>query len=274
MLCGQHALNNLLQEPIFSPVDLSEIAQDLDAQERKFMMESGSSTPDAIKFMNEQSGNVDNSGNFSIQVLRAAIQRSNQINLVSLLADKGLQNQDVSTEQGFIVNRSAHWFTIRKINKTWWNLNSTLELPEVITEFYLSAFLNQLVGDGYTVFAAKGKLPTAGKKPFEARSSERSKWYTEHELMTKGGKTIEAFPGEGRRLTEKKASMIGGSSSSNNDNDDPELAFAIALSQAEGNSNSSIGNYGTSSNGGISNEQIEKNEMKRRRLEALNRRGL
>ena len=37
MLCGQHCLNNLLQGPYFSAMDLANIAHDLDAREREFM---------------------------------------------------------------------------------------------------------------------------------------------------------------------------------------------------------------------------------------------
>jgi ataxin-3 len=108
-LCGQHALNNLLQESVFTPVDLAEIAQDLDRQERKLMMEGNKN--DAMKFLAESSGNVDESGNFSIQVLRVAIQRSHGIDLISWTANNGNYKTKITDEQGFIINRSAHWFT-------------------------------------------------------------------------------------------------------------------------------------------------------------------
>ena len=68
-LCGQHCLNNLLQGAFFSPADLADIAAELDALERQMMLEAGVDTPEAIAFLAEESGNVDNSGNFSIQVL-------------------------------------------------------------------------------------------------------------------------------------------------------------------------------------------------------------
>ena len=36
-----------------------------------------------------------------------------------------------STEvEGFICNRAAHWFAIRKINGLYWNLDSMKEKPE------------------------------------------------------------------------------------------------------------------------------------------------
>jgi hypothetical protein len=37
LLCGQHCLNNLLQQPIFNFVDLSNIAIELDETEKKMM---------------------------------------------------------------------------------------------------------------------------------------------------------------------------------------------------------------------------------------------
>ena len=40
LLCGQHALNNLVQDCVFTPVALAEIAQQLDQMELTFMAES------------------------------------------------------------------------------------------------------------------------------------------------------------------------------------------------------------------------------------------
>ena len=66
-LCGVHCLNALLQGPLFSAVDLGQIAQDLDALERTFMSESGIESEDYKKFIEEDSGNVSSDGFFSIQ---------------------------------------------------------------------------------------------------------------------------------------------------------------------------------------------------------------
>lgn len=301
MLCGQHALNNLLQESIFTPIDLAEIAQGLDAQERAFMTVDGNMTPDAMKFLSESSGNVDESGNFSIQVLRAALQQSHAIELISWTADGGNQSSEMTAEKGFIVNRSSHWFTVRKIKTRWWNLNSTLERPEPITEFYLTAFLSQLIGDGYSVFQAKGKVPVAGVKPFGSSSTASTKWYSEKDLVTKNGPTAEgatSFPGEGRRLVGKKSSnsaieiddpdflynqairaSVGDShyQSQMEDDDDPELAMAIALSRAETGSISEIDAVASAAFDnprGLTGDALAKELMKQKRLEALNRRGL
>ena len=300
MLCGQHALNNLLQESLFTPVDLAEIAQGLDAQERAFMTVDGVMTPEALKFLSEKSGNVDESGNFSLQVLRAALQASHDIQLVSWTSDRGDEQTEMTEEHGFIINRSSHWFTVRKIKSRWWNLNSTLDLPEVITEFYLTAFLSQLIGDGYSVFQAKGKVPPAGTKPFGTSSNSSTKWYTEKVLLSKVGGPAEAassFPGTSRRLVDRKPApplddpndpdflyneAIRASKGDSNFNDyqfegddDPELAMAIALSTSDINTTViAESTAGTTHGSKPSSEASAKDIMRQKRLDALSKRGL
>eukprot|EP01031_Cornospumella_fuschlensis_P036483 gene36483-44260_t len=150
-LCGQHCLNNLLQGPFFTAVDLATIAQDLDEQERLL------GNQDSLR----ASANVDNSGNFSIQVLRTALQSFSGIDLRVWFQKSG-HDADPTQQKGFIVNRSEHWIAIRKIHGRWWNLNSTNERPELVSEFYLSALLQQLRDDNFTVFIADGDLPHQG----------------------------------------------------------------------------------------------------------------
>ncbi len=67
-LCGRHCLNSLLQGPYFSDFDLAEIAHRLDDSERALMLAEGADTADAIRFIAEDSGNVDEAGNFSVSV--------------------------------------------------------------------------------------------------------------------------------------------------------------------------------------------------------------
>uniref|UniRef100_A0A8C6SS46 ubiquitinyl hydrolase 1 n=1 Tax=Neogobius melanostomus TaxID=47308 RepID=A0A8C6SS46_9GOBI len=61
-LCAQHCLNNLLQGEYFTPVDLSSIAHQLDEEEREYRT-----------FLQQPSGNMDDSGFFSIQVISNAL---------------------------------------------------------------------------------------------------------------------------------------------------------------------------------------------------------
>lgn len=60
-LCGLHAMNTLLQEPVFSAYDLADIARELDEKERNIMMEGGNMTAETLRFLSESSGNVSNS---------------------------------------------------------------------------------------------------------------------------------------------------------------------------------------------------------------------
>lgn len=56
--CGVHAINTVLQAPIFTEWDLGEIAQQLDRLERDLMAAAGTESADFAKFMAEGSGNV------------------------------------------------------------------------------------------------------------------------------------------------------------------------------------------------------------------------
>mmetsp|Transcript_7851 Transcript_7851/g.12690 ORF Transcript_7851/g.12690 Transcript_7851/m.12690 type:complete len:270 (+) Transcript_7851:18-827(+) len=156
-MCGQHCLNNLLQGPYFQPQDLAVIANELDDAERKLVGgELG------------KSNNVDDSGNFSIQVLKEALMKSYNLNLsqdVSTLEstmerlnnfqDDNIEGKDV----GFVCNLREHWFAIRSIRGKLWNLNSMEQRPQKIGLFYLSAYIGQLRAEGYSIFVVDGDIP-------------------------------------------------------------------------------------------------------------------
>lgn len=73
-LCAQHCLNSLLQGDYYSAVDLAQIAEQLDTQERIHMSEAGTSSSDYQRFLSQESSNYDDSGFFSIQVLQKALE--------------------------------------------------------------------------------------------------------------------------------------------------------------------------------------------------------
>ena len=62
------------------------------------------------------------SGNYSIQVLVEALK---EYKLEMIPIKVIAKNEDLTTKTGFICNSQAHWFTIRKIDNVWYNLNST-----------------------------------------------------------------------------------------------------------------------------------------------------
>ncbi|GMH83872.1 hypothetical protein TL16_g09743 [Triparma laevis f. inornata] len=112
----------------------------MDQREMKVIEEaSGKDSNDYRKRKAEGSGNVDASGNFSIEVLRSALQ-THSLTLVSYMSEAVKTSSiDLTSRTGFILNRDHHWFTIRQINNNFWNLNSMLEKPETISHFKLAA---------------------------------------------------------------------------------------------------------------------------------------
>ncbi|XP_074852723.1 ataxin-3 isoform X4 [Carettochelys insculpta] len=158
-LCAQHCLNNLLQGEYFSPVELSSIAQQLDEEERMRMAEGGVSSEEYRTFLQQPSGNMDDSGYFSIQVISNAL----KVWGLELILFNSPEYQrlgiDPINERSFICNYKEHWFTVRKLGKQWFNLNSLLMGPELISDTYLALFLAQLQQEGYSIFVVKGDLP-------------------------------------------------------------------------------------------------------------------
>lgn len=65
------------------------------------------------------------------------------------------------TQKCYICNYNEHWFAIRKIGQQWFNLNSLLSGPELISDTYLSLFLTQLQKEGYSIFIVNGELPAS-----------------------------------------------------------------------------------------------------------------
>eukprot|EP00743_Colponemidia_sp_Colp-15_P009742 GILK01010662.1.p1 GENE.GILK01010662.1~~GILK01010662.1.p1 ORF type:complete len:384 (+),score=73.87 GILK01010662.1:33-1184(+) len=162
-LCGVHCLNTLLQGPYFTEIDLAQVAQSFDEKEKQLMMESGMESNDFLKYMAEESGNVADDGNYSIQVLSEALKNIADVTMFPVDHPQvaGVLSNPTN-EKAFICNLREHWFTILHVNGVWYNLNSLNKAgPEVISEFYLSAFLNALKLEGYSIFVVRGQLPSA-----------------------------------------------------------------------------------------------------------------
>lgn len=50
--------------------------------------------------------------------------------------------------KAYICNYKGHWFTIRKLGSQWFNLNSMLSGPQLISDTYLAMYLAQLLQEG------------------------------------------------------------------------------------------------------------------------------
>lgn len=214
LLCGQHALNNLAQSgEVFTPYELAAIAQQLDAMELQFMAQSnegGVKSPDYMKRLMEGSYHVDATGNFSIEVLKAALQHRYGISLPHL-SHKDLEGKEITEFQGFLCHKSDHWFAIRQIGGRFWNLNSTLELPVVISHFKLAIEMAAWQNEGYTIFCIPSGLPDGGLKPTLGHtiSSNNNWWHRMSDLLS--GKSSGKDPwenlGSGMRLDGKQTTI-------------------------------------------------------------------
>ncbi len=223
-LCAQHCLNSLLQGDYFTAVDLANIAHELDAIERTFMSEAGTATTDYARFLAQESSNYDDTGFFSIQVLQKALE-SWTIELIpftSQSSDYAVHARLHPTEQtAFICHFKHHWYTIRKIGFYWFNLNSLLKQPELISDTYLSMLLSQLENDGYSIFIVKGELP---------RNAVAETNLTERPLNVK---EILAAQTVKKKRGHKSNRASGSNDESNGDFDDEELKKAIKMSLYE-----------------------------------------
>lgn len=160
-LCAQHCLNVLLQGEYFNAVDLATLANALDEEERRRMEEGGINTEEYQRFLEQPSGNMDDSGYFSVQVISSALRVWN-LELIPYSGQEAVSQAaraDPRAQKAFICNYRNHWLTIRKLGQQWFNLNSLLSGPELISDTYLSIFLAQLMEEGYSIFVVIGSLP-------------------------------------------------------------------------------------------------------------------
>jgi len=148
-LCGLHAINSLLQGPVFDETRLNLIGNSLFTREKR-------------RRYNEQfiaNHYYNKFGDYSIDVLREALQLEDislrRINDLSALADA----------QAFIIHSNDHWFSLRKFHGHWVNLNSTLDRPAVIEHIPIQSFVNSLTDP--SVYVIDGDLPELDYLPTE-----------------------------------------------------------------------------------------------------------
>ncbi|XP_039286661.1 ataxin-3 isoform X2 [Nilaparvata lugens] len=205
-LCAQHCLNALLQGAYFTPVDLATLGQQMDDEERMRMAESGVDTDEYRRFLQQPSGNMDDSGYFSVQVINSAL----HVWGLELVPYESSESRAVMAQQNptemnaYICNYRDHWFTIRKLGHQWFNLNSLLKGPELISDTYLSLFLAQQQQEGYSIFVVLGDLPAC----------------TADEML----RLMPAVAGQGHRLGGR------GPGAAVEAEQDPELAAALRIS--------------------------------------------
>eukprot|EP00455_Lapot_gusevi_P005087 TRINITY_DN12143_c0_g1_i2.p1 TRINITY_DN12143_c0_g1~~TRINITY_DN12143_c0_g1_i2.p1 ORF type:complete len:289 (+),score=66.36 TRINITY_DN12143_c0_g1_i2:59-868(+) len=188
--CGVHCLNNLLQGAYFTEIDLSQIALELDETERQLMAEQGIDSAEYLRFVAEDSENVNLGGNFSIQVLNKALGVFN-LNAINILSEEAKEaRRDPLQEEAFICNLESHWFAIRKIDRTFFDLNSLSENgPTVISPFFLNAFFDQLQMEGWSIFVVRGNFPPRNTAPVG-----QGVWYDMNMIRRSGPRNADVPP--------------------------------------------------------------------------------
>jgi len=244
-LCGVHCLNTLLQGSYFTEIDLAMIAQELDERERQIMMEHGSETPDFLKYMAEDSGNVADSGNYSFQVLERALSTFSLkcIPITSEAASSAAA--DPLSEEAFVCHLRAHWFTIRRIGGRWYNLNSLFKEPQNLGDFYLQAFLDTLRAQGWSIFVVKGTLPPSNRRTHLENSlgrwipidtiGKQAKGSVDSELEAALQASLKDIPQDNGRPAPLRRSPLSNSVtfSAQSEEEDEDEAFQRALEESE-----------------------------------------
>ncbi|KAL1447970.1 hypothetical protein MTO96_006543 [Rhipicephalus appendiculatus] len=121
----------------------------------------GLNSDDYQRFVHQPSGNLDDSGYFSVQVIASALKvwGLELVPYSSTDAVAQAAQADPTQSTAYICNYKDHWFTIRKLGGRWFNLNSLLSGPQPISRTYLALFLAQLQQEGYSIFVVVGELP-------------------------------------------------------------------------------------------------------------------
>uniref|UniRef100_A0A0B6Z235 ubiquitinyl hydrolase 1 n=1 Tax=Arion vulgaris TaxID=1028688 RepID=A0A0B6Z235_9EUPU len=280
-LCAQHCLNALLQNQYFSAVDLAQIGRRLDDRERDRMAEGGIGTNEYQRFIEEPSSNYDDSGFFSVQVITEALSVWG-LDMVLYNSQDPISVQartDPTQMSAFICNYHQHWFSVRKLGHQWFNLNSLLSGPELISDTYLSLFLTQLQQEGYSIFIVTGALPECEAdqllRLMPAVQTVKPKLLTEKEEWSGGN----ADDGEDSALTEALRA-----SRELVDSGDAALQRALQLSLeayktdpvAGGNLNADASGKGSTSGAPSTSSYSQpssQDDLRQKRLAALDKQG-
>ena len=165
-MCGQHAVNALLQGPYVTEDDLESTAKRLESAYRKTI--GGDMAPG---YGGGKSPYRDTGGMYSIEVLKEAV-KSYGYRLESLDKPSQLQvRQNPQLAEGFLLNKASHWFTIRQVHGNFWVLDSMRERPESLPKKHIRGVIQQLSHQGYSTFVINGSksLPKPDPKRTHAK---------------------------------------------------------------------------------------------------------
>ena len=222
-LCAVHAMNNLVQERRFDEVELAAVAHRLDDAERALL---GGELGGA----NGESSNVRSDGFFSVQVIVTALQGAGLASTQDTRAVK-----DPAKETGFIFNRREHWFALRRVGRSWFDLNSMHRVPKAMSETHLGLFFQAHEEQGYSIFAVRGAYPAHALDRDAAALKAAVAACDAHgagggPAPAAAAPAFDAFSGSGRSMADAPPldPELAAAAAA-----DPELAAAIAMSMSE-----------------------------------------
>ena len=139
---------------------------------------------------------------------------------------------DVTHMEGFICNRDSHWFAIRNNNGRFWNLNSTMEQPELISHFRLAAEIDAFQKSGYSVFCVPLGLPDPCTSKAQRSRGRPEFWWKEDDLVRgKGQKATTGATDPWKNVgTGMRLDGGLGSESLNDLTEEEQIQMAIAAS--------------------------------------------
>eukprot|EP00727_Mastigamoeba_balamuthi_P010708 m51a1_g626 hypothetical protein (287) ;mRNA; f:134383-135610 len=250
-LCAVHCLNAVMQGPVFNEIDLMHVSHDLDRRERDLMMAAGMESASFVKFVAEDSHNVSEDGNFSVQVIQKVL----EFHGLSChpLATFPEVRHNASGETAFVCNLLSHWFALRKVCGAWFNCNSLLPKPTYLSDFYLLEYIGELELQGYSVFVVRGELPECATPPPSGSPMQQGDGCWHRVVFGVDGPCIMDTPRAARKKAQAPATATAARRGASDEDYQLQLAMAMSLSAAEGGSEAPAGQAG----GGASREEAQ-----------------
>jgi hypothetical protein len=147
-MCAVHAVNNMLQGPLFQYSDFGRVAQELDRAEAQLTGGAGL-----------DGSNARHDGFFNVQVMQAVLGKAGY-QMTPAQGEGGLDPKaDTAKEIAFILNKREHWFSLRRIGREWFDLNSCIKTPQHYTDGDVRFHVSDAVKQGYSVFVVRGSFP-------------------------------------------------------------------------------------------------------------------
>lgn len=244
-LCAVHALNNLVQSPLFTPVDLSSAAAELQERERQLHAAGGVESADYLTFLAADNNYVSDEGNFSFECISQCLSAID----CSLTPLSQSPPQPSHSAFGLIANLESHWLTIRRVDvpsnlrsllpaahsnqdqsHVWLNLNSLLPRPTVVSDTYLSLFLAQLKSDGYAMFectTSNAEVIEGAMTTGDMAHCEASRWHSLRAiLLSVHTQANPSRSNDGHRVQQRIQNRVSGE----DEDDEKAMQAAIAAS--------------------------------------------